>query len=283
MTTYRIVSDSSSNIYEIPGSIKYLTTPLKILVDGEEYIDQAGLDLEKMVNHIETSKVNSTSCPNAQEWLDAFEGADVIFAITISSALSGSYASAQMAAEEYMKKHEGVKIYVVDSLSTGGEMVMIIEKLRDLMEQGLSFEEIREQVQDYQRHTHLIFYLESLSNLAKNGRLSPAVAKIAGLLGIRFVGRASDKGTIHQAAIAKGAKKAISAGVAEMVKMGYRGGRVAISHTLNTEGAERMKSLILEQFPQAVVTINPNGGLCSYYAERGGMIIGFDDYAQASV
>ena len=89
MTTYRIVSDSSSNVYHIDSDIEYTTTPLKIMIEGHEYADEDGLDLEALVTHIEGSSSNSTSCPNAHEWLNAFEGADTIFAITISSSLSG--------------------------------------------------------------------------------------------------------------------------------------------------------------------------------------------------
>ena len=280
MTTYRIVSDSSSNVYHIDSDIEYTTTPLKIMIEGHEYADEDGLDLEALVTHIESSSSNSTSCPNAHEWLNAFEGADTIFAITISSSLSGSYSSAVSAAEEYMNTHEGAKVYVIDSLSTGGEMEMIIEKLAECMKKQMTFEEILAEVKEYQKHTHLVFYLESLSNLAKNGRLSPMIARLAGLLGIRFVGVASEKGTIHQASIAKGAKKAISATFAEILKMGYQGGKIRVSHCLSPENAKWFKDLVLEKFPAADIRINLCGGLCSYYAERGDMIIGFDDFAQ---
>ena len=80
--TYRIVSDSTSNIFTLPGEIDYKTVPLKILVDGVEYTDEPGLDTEALVAKMEASQWgSSTSCPSIQEWLNAFEGADYIFPI----------------------------------------------------------------------------------------------------------------------------------------------------------------------------------------------------------
>ena len=279
MTTYRIVSDSSSNIPEIAEDQVYKTVPLKILIDGVEYVDEEGIDTETLVAKMEASQWgSSTSCPNIQEWLNAFEGADYIFALTISSALSGSYTSALNAKDMYLADHPEAKVYVVDSLSTGGEMELIIEKIRECMEREYTFEEAVAVIQEYQKHSKLIFTLESLSNLAKNGRVSPAVAKVAGLLGIRFIGRASEEGTIHQAHICRGVKKLIGTAYGEMVRMGYKGAKVRIHHCLNLASAEKLKNAILAEYPAADVTITACTGLCSYYAERGGMIIGFEDY-----
>ncbi len=273
---YRIVSDSTSNLLELNSSIDYRTVPLKIITDGREFSDVIGLDVEELVHAMETSSKNSTSCPAVGEWLEAFEGADTIFAITITSALSGSYASAVQARDIFLEEHPDADIYVIDSLSTGGEMELIIEKLRDLMEQGLPFEEIKAQIIEYQTETKLLFQLESLSNLAKNGRVPPAIAKIAGLLGIRFIGRASAVGTLQQEHISRGAKKALSQMVSAILHMGYEGGKMRISNCLNSDLANKLKDKILESFPMADVTVRAMTGLCSYYAERGGLIIGFE-------
>lgn len=276
--TYRIVSDSSSNIFSLNSEISYTTVPLKILVDGVEYTDEPGLDTEALVAKMEASQWgSSTSCPSPQEWMNAFDGADYIFGITITSGLSGSYNSALNGKEMYLEKNPDAKVYIVDSLSTGGEMELIIEKIAECMEKDMPFEEAVQTIQDYQTHSHLVFTLESLSNLAKNGRVSPAVAKVAGLLGIRFLGRASEEGTLQQAHICRGPKKTLTTTFAEMVKMGYKGGKVRIHHSLNLAAAEKLKNLILAEFPGADVRIVPCTGLCSYYAERGGMIIGFED------
>ncbi len=273
---YRIVSDSTSNLPELPGDIEYRTVPLKILADGREFVDEIGLDVEEMVNAVEHASKTGTSCPNSEEYKQAYEGADCVFAVTITSGLSGSYNAAEQGAREFAEEHPDAKIRVIDSLSTGGEMHLLIEKLKELMEQGLSFEEISAKIDEYHQTTQLLFSLESVMNLAKNGRLPVAVAKIANLLNIRFIGKPTPEGTIKPVHNVRGARKNISKIVEEMINMGYKGGKVWISHCLNLEAAQNLKNSILEKYPGGIIGIEPMTGLCSYYAERGGMIIGFE-------
>ena len=94
---FKIVSDSSSNIFHFPG-VEFASVALKINTASAEYVDDENLDVAKMVHELQENKGKSgTSCPNVHDWLQAFEGADHIFAITITSNLSGSYASARQA------------------------------------------------------------------------------------------------------------------------------------------------------------------------------------------
>ena len=274
---YRIVSDSSSNVFFTDLDVDYTTVPLRIKVEDQEFIDEPGVDCGELVVAMERSKdASKSSCPSPQDWMEAFEGADEIFAITISSSLSGSYNSAISAKDMYIEAHPEVKIHVVDSLSTGGEMELIMEKLVELFHENLQFTEIVDKISAYQKQTHLIFCLQSLYNLAKNGRLSPAIAKVAQLLNIKFIGYASDQGTIKQCNISHGNKKMLLAAVNQMLKMGYHGGKVRIDQCFNMEIANGLKDALLKKFPNADIIIRSCTALCTYYAERGGLIIGFE-------
>ena len=273
---YKIAADSSANMYEFDG-INFESVPLKIVTTKKEYVDDAKLDVEKMVNEIKETKGKSgTSCPNIGDWLSAFEGSDVIFAITITSKLSGSYASAAEAAKIYMEAHPGAKVFVVDSLSTGPEMKLLAEHIKDLMLEEKSFEEIRDSVIDYQNHTNLLFSLESLTNLARNGRVNPAVAKIAGVLGIRVFGAATE-GVLDPISKIRGEAKTIDAMFEEMKKRGFSGGKVRIDHCLNSGAAKVLAEKILAEFPECDLEIGENHALCSFYAERGGVLTGFEN------
>ena len=273
---YKLVCDSSSNIHEFEN-IDYKSVPLKIVTAKKEYVDDINLDVEKMVNEVKETKGKSgTSCPNIGEWLSAFEGGDVVFAITITSRLSGSYSSAEEAAKIYMEAHPEAKVFVVDSLSTGPEMLLLMEHIRELMLSEKSFEEIRDSVTEYQKHTNLFFSLESLTNLARNGRVNPAVAKIAGVLGIRVFGAATE-GVLDPIGKIRGEAKTLDAMFAEMKKRGFSGGKVRIDHCLNPEGAKSLAEKILSEFPDCDLKIGENKGLCSFYAERGGILTGFEN------
>lgn len=275
MNKFKIVSDSSSNLLSW-DLVPYETVPLKIISSEKEYIDDSALNVARMVEDLKTVKgVVKTSCPNTAEWLDSFEGAENIFAITLTSNLSGCYNAACLAKEQFISEHPDVKICVIDSYSTGGEMQLIIEKLAELIAVGKAFEEIENEITEYKEHTHLAFSLQSLTNLARNGRVSPAVAAIAGVLGIRVVGAAVE-GVLHPGSKVRGEKKALSAIYSDMKSEGYTGGKVRINHCLNEESAENLKNKILSDFPYADIQIIPCTALCSFYAEEGGLIIGFE-------
>ena len=155
-------------------------------------------------------------------------------------------------------------------------MELIAEKIRELITAGLSFEEIEKEIKEYQQRTGLLFMLESMQNLANNGRVSKIVAKAAGILGIRAVGKASDVGTLEPMDKCRGEKKALAALADHMIALGYDGGKMRISHCMNPAAAETLKDNILAAYPGADIQIRPTGGLCSFYAEKGGMIIGFE-------
>ena len=272
---FRIVLDSSCNL--VPTQEHITTVPLKIVTDEKEYTDNAALDIASMLDELESYKGRSgTSCPNVGDWLEAFGDAEHVFTIAITSNLSGSYNASVQAKMEYEEEHPGRRVCCLDSLSTGGEMVLIAEKLEELISQGLSFDAVEEEIRAYMKHTHLLFMLESMENLAKNGRVSTIVAKACGILNIRVAGCASEVGTLQPDHKCRGTKKALEAMVKDMLAKGYHGGKVIIDHVYNSEAAEALKAKILELYAEASVRIGRCGGLCSFYAERGGMMVGFE-------
>jgi DegV family protein with EDD domain len=274
--TRKIVSDSSANVFSMEG-VDFAAVPLKIIQKGLEYADTPELDVAAMMEalHHHEGKT-STSCPNVAEWLDAFAGADQVFALCITGQLSGSYGSACQAKADYEAEHPGAKVLVIDSLSAGPELQLLLERLQAMVIAGDSFEDIAAAMAAYQKQTHLLFVLESLKNLANNGRCSHAVATVAGLLGIRLVGQASSEGTLQPLHKARGAKKAQKELWDEMEKAGYAGGAVRIAQCQNPAGAQALADHIHSVYPQADVQIVPTAGLCSYYAEQGGLMIGFE-------
>ena len=273
----KIVVDSAASLYALEG-VDFACVPLKIITDHEEYRDDGTLDAVGMATTLRTYKgKSSTSCPNVSDWLEAFEGADEVYAITITGTLSGSYNAAQLAAEEYQQEHPGKRVFVLDSLSTGPEQQLLAEHLRDQLAAGKDFDAICEEMLRYHEHTHLLFSLESLANLARNGRVKPAVAAVARMLGIRVIGQASAAGELDVLCKTRGEHGALERIVLELKERGYAGGRVIVSHCGNPAAAERLKHMIEAVFEGAQVVVNPCGGLCSYYAELGGLLVGYED------
>ena len=273
---YQIVSDSSSNVFHVEG-LSYTTVPMKIIAGDKEYIDAPGTNVRGMVDDLKAYKGKSgSSCANAQEWLDAFGDADMVFGVTISRNLSGSYNAAEAAAREYAEEHPGAQVHIFDTLSAGPEQAMVVEKIAELVNKGLSFEEIVAGVREYQNHTHILFCLECMNNLARNGRVNPAVAKIASVLGIRACGDAQN-GQIIPTQKPRGQKKATETLVSMIRERGFTNSSwLRIAHCFGETQAQLLVDEVRREFPDARYTIEPTGVLCSFYAEEGGLMIAME-------
>ena len=278
MRKRKIVADSSADITSLE-KVPFGLAPLKIIAGEKEFVDDETLDVAEMVTWFDTySGSSQTSCPNPGDWLEAFDGAQEVFCVAITSGLSGSYNAACIAKEMYEAEHPDRQVFVIDSLSAGPELRLLVEKLREYILAELPFEEICQKIKAYQETTGLAFMLESLKTLAANGRISMAVAKIAGVLGIRLVGKASDQGTLEPTNKCRGQQKSLDALVENIVAAGLRKGKVRIAHCQNEVAAETFKEKPLTRCPQADAEIYTLRGLCSYYAEKGGLLIGYEKF-----
>ena len=272
----RIIVDSCADLNTtVDRSI--VSVPLTLRTAEREFVDDAVLDIKEMTDYLASYKGKSGSaCPSSQDWVDAFGDAEEVYAIAITSNLSGSFNSLRIAKEQYEEEYPERKVCIIDSLSAGSELKLIVEKIQELKAEGKSFEEVSDAIVEYQKHTHLIFCLKSLTNLANNGRVNPAVAKIAGVLNIHVVGIASAVGTLEQREKARGAKKALIAIDNLLKEMNYNGGKVIIDHCFNETDANTVKEHILASFPNADVRSAETRGLCSFYAEVGGLLVGVE-------
>lgn len=276
MRKIKITADSSANLLQLE-QVDFAAAPLTINTADREFVDDHKLDTGAMVAWFDSYKGKSkTSCPNPGDWLEAFDDAEEVFCVTITSGLSGSYNSACVAKQMYEAEHPGRRVCVIDSLSAGPELVLIVEKLQELIAQELPFDDISREIAAYQQRTGLVFMLESLKNFAANGRVSPAVAKIAGVLGIRVVGKASDQGTLEPIDKCRGEAKSLNAIVAHLKKAGLKNGKVRIAHCINENAANTLKERILQEIGAVDVQIHICRGLCSYYAEKGGLLVGYE-------
>ena len=152
----------------------------------------------------------------------------------------------------------------------------VLEKAASAQRGGASFDEVCRVVEELQRHTHLLFSLESMHNLAQNGRISKLAATAAGVLGIRAVGQASAEGTLEMLGKCRGERKTQEFLLQEMERLGYKGGSVRIGHCGNAAFSLELYTELRRRFPNADVRRYPLRGLCSYYAERGGIMMGFE-------
>lgn len=278
--SWAIVADSSCNLRGFcPRAVDavYRVAPLKINIAGFEYVDDASLDvaeLNRLVAEEPTS--SSSSCPSVGEWAELFRAAENVIAISISARLSGSYEAACIARD--MVLEEGPRnIHVVNSRAAGGKLELLVTELDGYLADHpeASFDEAVSFVDELECNSTVLFSLGSYDNLAKSGRMPKLAGHLASKLNIRILGIASDEGTIKIVGPTRGLRKTLDKIVSVMDDQGFGGGAVHIDHVDNEAGAVALAERIRQKWSAADIRILPCGGLCSYYAESKGLIIGF--------
>ena len=275
---FRIIADSSCDIFDLenkPANMYFNTVPFVITVDDRDYVDDEKLDVGELVEAMAVSKKSHTSCPSPADWIREFGEEDDVFAITISSNLSGSYNSACTAKQMVLENDPLRNIEILDSRGTGPSLSMTIDKLQKLIAQGLGFEEIKTEIHKFMADHKLIFALSSYHNLVNNGRMPRIAGIVLGHLGLWGVGIASEEGTIKMKKIAKGGRKTLQVIMSDFKERVADKESIVISHCQNELFAQNLRKAIEAEYPDKIVKIIPTRGLCSYYAEKGGIIVGF--------
>ncbi len=276
MRKIKIVADTAGDLFKLKHT-EFAYASMKIITNDREFVDDKHLNVDEMVDFMDLYKGKSkSSCPNTNDWLEAFGDADDIFCVTITSGLSGSYNSACVAKEIYEAENPDKRVFVIDTLSAGPEITLVIEKLEEYIESNISYENICDKIMSYLGKTGLVFMLKSLKTFANNGRVSPVVAKLVGIAGICIVGKASNEGTLEPKHKCRGEKRSLETLITLLDVEGFKSGKISIGHCQNEAAALHLKELILSKFKNASIEIHKLKGLCSFYAEKGGILVGFE-------
>ena len=277
---WKIVVDTACDFREIPNkaeNVTYERVPFSLQIEDKVFVDTLDLDIDKMMEEMYASSEPARSaCPSPEAYLAAYRGAKNVIVLTLTGAMSGSYNSAIIGEKMLKEVNEDVNIHIIDTLSAGGENDLYLLKINELIKEGLSFDEVVSEMRKYQENSKLIFVLEKVDNLVKNGRLNKLAAAVVGLLNMRMVGEASDEGTLHLLHKVRGEKKAVSTVVDEMIKAGYKGGRVVVTHRNNEDICKKIQDKLREKFSNIEFMIVPTSGICSFYGEEGGMLLGYE-------
>lgn len=272
-----IAADSGCNITKLDSeTVDFKSVPLSIMVGNREFIDNEDINTEELMDAVYSyDGKTGSACPSPDSFRSTFEGYDNIIVFTITSGLSGSYNSALIAKNEELEKHPEKNIEIVDTLNAGPPITAMIYHTVKLIEKLNDFDAVTEALKKNFNHFHLGFILDHLDNFVKNGRVSKLVAATVGVLGIRIVGTASKEGTLSISHKARNFNIAIKKLISDMEEAGYHGGEVFLSHFQGLEGCKKIKEILLSKYPNAPISIMNNSGLCSYYAEKGGILVGY--------
>lgn len=276
--SYKVIIDSCGELTkEMKASGRFETASLEIDVNGHHIIDDETFDQAQFLKYVaESSEGPKSSCPSPERYMEAYHcEADRVYAVTLSSELSGSYNSAVLGKNLYHEEYGEKDIYVFNSRSASVGETLIGLKISECESQGMSFQDTIDAVEAYISEQHTYFVLETLETLKKNGRLTGIKALVATALNIKPVMGSTPEGAIQQLGQARGMKKALVKMVDQLLlDAGETRDRVlAISHCNCPERAESVKELLLSKAVFKDVIVVDTAGISSMYASDGGVIM----------
>lgn len=276
---YKIIGDSCTDLpKDMKEDAHYNLIPLTLIVDDVMIEDDETFDQQHFLNLVKASPNSPKSaCPSPEDYRKEFDFDGDIFVITLSSQLSGSYNSAELAKKLYLEDYPDKNIEIIDSRSASVAQTLIAMKLKEMQEAGLSFQTIVEKITAYREGLKTKFVLESLDALRKNGRLTGIQAFIASALNIKPVMVGNPDGTIGKLDQARGIVKAliVMAKAIEQDVLKPQERILGIAHCNNYERALFVKDEILKRVPFKDFFIVDTAGVSSMYASDGGIIVAY--------
>lgn len=275
---YKIVADSSCDINSQIEDLNIELIPFNISVDGREFIDDKDMVMEDLVKAMkESPNPIKTSCPSPGDFKEAYKDSENIFAVTISSQLSGTHNSATLARDMVLEKEPEKFIHVFDSKGASVTETLIALKIGELIKKNLTNKEVVKGVEAYISDIKTYFISEDLSNLIKNGRISKTKGLIATLLNFKPIMGADSEGNIELVENIRGSKKAFNR-LVEIIgesKKDFKEKILAISHANALEKATNLKLKIEELYNFKDVIIVDTRGLSTAYVNHEGIILAF--------
>lgn len=237
-------------------------------LDGKPYLDDLGktMSIEEFYQAMVDGAETKTSQVNAEEYEAHFrkfleQGKDVIH-LTLSSGISGSINSALIAKANLEEEFPDRKLYVVDSLAASSGFGLLMDKLADLRDQGMSIDELYQWTEKNKTRLHHWFFSTDLTFYIKGGRVSKTAGIVGGILGICPLLNVDYEGRLIPRAKIKGKKKVIKAIVAKMEEFADNGydynDKVYLCHSNCLEDAKQVAALVEEKFPKTAGKIEIN-------------------------
>lgn len=228
-------------------------------LDGIQYPDDLGetMSFDKFYQLMVDGADTKTSQINAEEYMEYFEpflkeGKDIVH-VTLSSGISGAHNSARIAQEELSEKYPERKIYIIDSLNASSGYGLLVDKLADLRDRGMSAEELHAWAEENKLYCHAWFFSSDLTFFVKGGRVSKTSGFVGNLLNICPLLNVNFEGKLIPRLKIRTKKKAITAIVDKMTELAENGtnysGKCFISNSACYDDAQAVANLIQERFP----------------------------------
>ena len=274
----KIITDSTSDIdLKYAKELNVEVVPLKVIIDGKEYKDRIDLQPEEFYDLLVNSQtLPSTSQPSPQDFVDLYETAknnnDSVIVITLSSVISGTYQSANLAKD--LVDYDD--IYVIDSLGTTQMQRLLVLKAVALRNEGMNAQDLYTFLEIYKHRIRLFAFVDTLEYLYKGGRLSRTAATAGTLLKFKpIIG--FDEGKLDVFAKARGTQKA----TAKIIDLIQQDGEmdldepICIGYTGSSDGLDKFENTLRETLHFGETLHGIVGPVIGTHADPGARLIAY--------
>ena len=236
--------------------IKYICYHYEL--DGTGYLDDLGQTMDfaefyKAMENGADTKTSQVSVGEYEEYWEEFlkEGKDIIH-VCLSSGISGTFNSANVAKDILEDRYPDRKIYVVDSLNASAGFGLLMDRMADLRDEGKSIDEVYEWLMENRLKFHAWFFTSNLTYLVRGGRVSKASGFVGSALNICPLMHVNEEGKLVAYQKVRTKRKVIEAMVKKMEECAEDGldysGKVFISHSACLDDAKAVADLIESRF-----------------------------------
>jgi DegV family protein with EDD domain len=261
---------------ELKKEFGIVTIPLTMTLGEKSYVDDETLDVPQFMKEMKncTGRIGSAS-PSPTLYKDAFQGSHTSFAVTLSSNLSGSYASAMSG--KTLAEEEIADVHVFDSKSASAGETLIAIKIAKLISDEIPIDKIIAFIENFISEMKTYFVLENMDNLVKNGRIPKLAGKLISALNIRPIMGSNGDGKITLVSHARGQNQIIEKLADTIEKSGKatEGQSLVIAHCNNPALAEKLRNEIQIRYHFKEIITVPTRGLSSMYANDMGVVLAF--------
>ena len=259
--SFKILTDTSSNlplrilkeadVLQVPFSYYPKNDPSRLM----QCMDIENFDGKAYYGEIREGTLYNTSQIAPQTYYDAIapyaeQGMDVLY-IGMSSGISGSYHSSEIARGMLEEAYPDRKFYMIDTKAASlGEGIPVLRAI-ELRRQGKTIDECYKAITELCKHIYQVFTVDDLRHLQRTGRLSTAARILGTLLNIKPILKGNEQGQIVSIEKVRGSARALKA-LAEKYNTLVRNPEaqiVGIAHADNPEGAAQLADMLRESNP----------------------------------
>ena len=283
MSLYTIFTDSACDI--IPETlqtwnVKYVSLTFRFQDEDKEYTE-SDIPSSAFYDRMRGGGIAKTSAVNSETFRAAFEpelaaGRDVLY-IGFSSGLSTTYNSARMAAAELAEQYPERTIITIDSLAASAGFGLLVAMAAQKRDEGADIEALADYVRSLIPRLCHWFTVDDLVYLKRGGRVSPTVAFVGNLLGIKPVLHVDDEGHLINMTKARGRRAALAAlaqKYGELIE-DPANNTAYISHGDCMDDALKLKEMLESQYGANVTLITPVGTVIGAHSGPGTLALFF--------